>query len=276
MKQMLTIRIAWGWTPFNCAAAKGNRKVMNYLIAHGASIETNDPQKILLSICPYNYLEAVTTIIQLGIWKDVMKLMVAEFLRCAAGHGDTLMVHALLESGINANARDDLESTALHKAAKGGHAEVVRTLILYGANVNAQDSSGQSPLAYAFEHRHWIVVMTLLCYGASTLLPDHCGETVRDLAEHQGISNLLVEAEQRALDILTRLNLESSILRNKALMKVQHIASYMLREIELHPSISFEFMIRDQANQIEQLQYNDKLNEKRVAFITDHIKCVQL
>lgn len=125
------------------------------------------------------------------------------------------MVHALLESGINANARDDLESTALHKAAKGGHAEVVRTLILYGANVNAQDSSGQSPLAYAFEHRHWIVVMTLLCYGASTLLPDHCGETVRDLAEHQGISNLLVEAEQRALDILTRLNLESSILRNK-------------------------------------------------------------
>ncbi len=268
---------AWGWTPFNCAAAKGNRKVMNYLIAHGASIETNDPQKILLSICPYNYLEAVTTITQLGIWKDVMKLMVAEFLRCAAGHGDTLMVHALLESGINANARDDLESTALHKAAKGGHAEVVRTLILYGANVNAQDSSGQSPLAYAFEHRHWIVVMTLLCYGASTLLPDHCGETVRDLAEHQGISNLLVEAEQRALDILTRLNLESSILRNKKLMTVQHIESHMLREIESHNlSISFERMIRDQANQIEQLQYNAKLNEKGVAFITDHIKCVQL
>lgn len=267
---------AWGWTPFNCAAAKGNRKVINYLIAHGASIETNDPQKILLSIRPYNHLEAVTTLIQLGMWNDVMKLIGAEFLRCAAGHGDTLMVHALLESGINANARDDLESTALHKAAKGGHPEVVRTLILYGANVNAQDSSGQSPLAYAFEHRHWIVVMTLLCYGASTLLPDHCGETVRDLAEHQGISNLLVEAEQRALDILTRLNLESSTLRNKALMKVQHIASYMLREIELHPSISFEFMIRDQANQIEQLQYNAKLNEKRVAFITDRIKCVQL
>ncbi|MGX9892544.1 ankyrin repeat domain-containing protein, partial [Wolbachia endosymbiont of Protocalliphora sialia] len=274
----------WGWTPFDCAAARGNKKVINYLIAHGASIETNDSYKILLFTSPHNLRGTIGTLIQLEVWNDVMKLMGAEFLRRAARHGDTLMVHFLLEAGVNANAGDDLGSTALHKAAKGGHAEVVRTLILYGANINAQDSSGQSPLAYAFEHRHWIVVMTLLCYNASTLLPDHCGETIRDLAERQGISNLLVEAEQRALDILTRLNLESSILRNKALMKVQHtashmvqhIASYMLREIKSRLSISFEFMIRDQANQIEQLQYNAKLNEKRVAFITDQIKCMQL
>ncbi len=268
---------AWGWTPFNCAATKVNRKVMYYLIAHGASIETNDSQKILLSICPYNYLEAVTTMIQLGIWKDVMKLMGAEFLRCAARHGDTLMVHALLEAGVNANADDDLGSTALHKAAKYNHPEVVRILILYGVDVNAQDSSGQSPLAYAVERRHWIVVMTLLCYRANTSLPDHCGETVRDLAERQGISNLLVEAEQRAIAILIQLDLESSILRNKKLMTVQHIESHMLREIESHNlSISFERMIRDQANQIEQLQYNAKLNGKGVALITDRIKCVQL
>ncbi|WP_353280516.1 ankyrin repeat domain-containing protein [Wolbachia endosymbiont (group B) of Cyclophora punctaria] len=267
---------AWGWTPFNCAATKGNRKVMYYLIAHGASIETNDPQKILLSICPYNYLEAVTTMIQLGIWKDVMKLMGAEFLRCAAGHGDTLMVHALLEAGVNANAGDDLGSTALHKAAKYNHPEVVKILILYRANVNAQNDLGESPLTYAVERRNWIVVITLLCYGANPSLPDNCYETVRDLAKRQGISNLLVEAEQRALAILTQLDLESSILRNTALMTVQHIASHMLREIELHLSINFERMIRDQANQIEQLQYNAKLNEKGVALITDRIKCVQL
>ncbi|WP_419215028.1 ankyrin repeat domain-containing protein [Wolbachia endosymbiont of Rhagoletis cingulata] len=274
----------WGWTPFDCAAARGNKKVINYLISHGASIETNDSYKILLFTSPHNLRGTIGTLIQLEVWNDVMKLVGAEFLRRAARHGDTLMVHFLLEAGVNANAGDDLGSTALHKAAKGGHAEVVRTLILYGANINAQDSSGQSPLAYAFEHRHWIVVMTLLCYNASTLLPDHCGETIRDLAERQGISNLLVEAEQRALDILTRLNLESSILKNKALMKVQHtashmvqhIASYMLREIKSRLSISFEFMIRDQANKIEQLQYNAKLNEKRVAFITDQIKCMQL
>lgn len=267
---------AWGWTPFNCAAARGNIEVMNCLIAHGANIETNDLQKISLSICPYNYLEAVTTIIQLGIWKDVMKLMGAEFLRCAAGHGDTLMVHALLEAGVNANAGDDLGLTALHKAAKYNHPEVVRILILYGANVNAQNDLGESPLTYAVEHRNWIVVTTLLCYGASTLLPDHCGGTVRDLAESQGISNLLVEAEQRTLNIITQINLESSMLRNRALHMVQHIASYMLREIELHLSISFEFMIRDQANQIEQLQYNAKLNEKGVTLIANGIKRIKL
>ncbi|MFP3022378.1 MAG: ankyrin repeat domain-containing protein [Wolbachia sp.] len=268
---------AWGWTPFHCAAAVGNIETINCLIKNGASIVTNDPQKILFSICPYNYLEAVTTIIQLGICKDVMKLMEAEFLRCAAGHGNTLMVHTLLEAGVDANADDDLGSTALHKAAKYNHPEVVRILILYGVDVNAQDSSGQSPLAYAVERRHWIVVMTLLCYRANTSLPDHCGETVRDLAERQGISNLLMEAEKRALDILARLKLESSILRNKELMTVQHIESHMLKEIESHNlSISFERMIRDQANQIEQLQYNAKLNEKGVALMTDRVKCVQL
>ncbi|WP_343288923.1 ankyrin repeat domain-containing protein [Wolbachia endosymbiont of Encarsia formosa] len=273
-----------GWTTFYCASARGNKKVINYLIAHGASIETNDSYKILLFTSSHNLRGTIGTLIQLEVWNDVMKLMGAEFLRCTARHGDTLMVHFLLEAGVNANAGDDLGSTALHKAAKGGHAEVVRTLILYGANINAQDISGQSPLSYAFEHRHWIVVMTLLCYKANISFPDYCGETIRDLAKRQGISNLIVEAEQRALDILKRLNLESSILRNKALMKVehtashmvQHIASYMLREIKSRLSISFEFMIRDQANQIEQLKYNAKLNEKRVAFITDQIKCMQL
>lgn len=267
----------WGWTPFNCAAARGNIEVMNCLIANGANIETNDPQKILFSIHPYNFLKAVNTMIQLEICKDVIKLMGTEFLRCAARHGDTLMVHALLEAGVNANADDDLGSTALHQAAKYNHPEVVRILILYGVDVNAQDSSGQSPLAYAVERRHWIVVMTLLCYRANTSLPDHCGETVRDLAERQGISNLLVEAEQRAIAILTQLDLESSILRNKKLTTVQHIESHMLREIESHNlSISFERMIRDQANQIEQLQYQAKLNEKGVELITNTIKCLEL
>ncbi|WP_341810978.1 MULTISPECIES: ankyrin repeat domain-containing protein [unclassified Wolbachia] len=275
---------AWGWTPFNCAAARGNIEVMNCLIANGANIETNDPQKILFSIHPYNFLKAVNTMIQLEICKDVIKLVETDFLRYASRNGNILMVCALLAAGVNVNASDDLGSTALHKAAKYNHPKVVMTLISYGANVNAQNNSGECPLSYAIERRHWIVVMTLLFYCAKTSLPDHCGETVKDLAERQGISNLLIEAEKRVSDILTRLNLELSILRNKALMTVQHtdshmvqhIASHMLREIELHLSISFEFMIRDQANQIEQLQYNAKLNEKGVVLITDPIKCMQL
>ncbi|WP_255563487.1 ankyrin repeat domain-containing protein [Wolbachia endosymbiont of Bemisia tabaci] len=189
---------AWGWTPFNCAAAIGNIEIINCLIANGANIETNDLQKISLSICPYNHLEAATTIIQLGIWKDVIKLMEAEFLRCAARHGDTLMVHALLEAGVKANTGNDLGSTALIEAAKYNHPEVVEILISRRADVNAQDDLGASPLSYAVERRHWIVVMILLCYGANLSLPDNCHETVRNLAERQGISNLLMEAEERA------------------------------------------------------------------------------
>ena len=57
---------------------------------------------------------------------------------------------------------------------------------------------------------------------------------------------------------------------------MQHIAPHMLREIQLHLSINFERMIRDQANQIEQLQYNAKLNEKEVTFITGQIGSLKL
>ncbi|QJT93942.1 ankyrin repeat domain-containing protein [Wolbachia endosymbiont of Diaphorina citri] len=275
---------AWGWTPFDCAFTKNDVQMMDVLIGNRATIAIKDLCKILPTICPCNFFEIQHTLVQLEIYDEVMKLAGAEVLRYAAKHGNIQLVCTLLALGANVSASNDVRLTALHEAAKYNHPEVVKILILYGANVNAQNDLGESPLTYAVERRNWIVVMTLLCYNASTLLPDHCGETIRDLAERQGISNLLVEAEQRALDILTRLNLESSILRNKALMKVQHtashmvqhIASYMLREIKSRLSISFEFMIRDQANQIEQLQYNAKLNEKRVAFITDQIKCMKL
>ncbi|WP_241654124.1 ankyrin repeat domain-containing protein [Wolbachia endosymbiont of Laodelphax striatellus] len=260
---------AWGWTPFNCAAEKDNIEVMNCLIAHGANIETNDPQKILLSIHPYNYLEAVNTIIKLEIWKDVMKLIEIDNLLYAARFGNIQMLYNLLALGVNVNAHNSLRSTALIEAAKYNHSEVVEILISRGADVNAQDDLGASPLSYAVARRHWIVVMILLCYGANLSLPDNCHETVRNLAERQGISNLLMEAEERASAILTQLTAESRMM--------QHTAPHMLRRIEspLLP-INFKFMIRGQANQIEQLQYNAKLNEKRVAFITDQIKCMQL
>lgn len=273
---------AWGWTPFNCAAPRGNIEVMNCLIANGANIETNDPQKILFSIHPYNFLKAVNTMIQLEICKDVIKLVGTDFLRYASRNGNILMVRALLEAGVNVNASDDLGSTALHKAAKYNHQKVVMTLISYGANVNAQNNSGESPLAYAFEHRHWIVVMTLLCYGASTLLPDHCGETVRDLAEHQGISNLLMEAEKRAKAILTQLSKALDMMREQAPLILKDVDTRMMRDAaldmlgEIELSINFERMIRDQANQIEQLQHNTKLNEKRVTFIADGIERIKL
>lgn len=274
-----------GWTPFNLAVVGKHRKVINYLIANGAKIETNDPQKILLSIHPYNWLEAVPTMMELEIWNDVVKKFIgAHLLRYAARCGVNLMVHTLLEKGVNANESDDLGLTALHEAAKYNHTEVVSTLILYGANVNVQSESGECPLSYAVERRHWRVVMTLLYHGANPSLPDNCGETVRDLAERKGISNLLREAEQRASAILMQLDSESSMLRKEASHMLKHTAphmlkhtvSYMLREIQLLLSISFESMIRDLANQIEQLQYQAKLNEKGVALITNGIRCVEL
>ena len=202
----------WGWTPFDCAFAKNDVQMMNVLIGHGATIAIKDLCKILPTICPCNFFEIQHTLVQLEIYDEVMKLAGAEVLRYAAKHGNIQLVCTLLALGVNVNASNDVRLTALHQAAKYNPPEVVKILILYGANVNAQNDLGESPLTYAVERRNWIVVITLLCYGANPSLPDNCYETVRDLAERQGISNLLVEAEQRASAILMQIDSESSML----------------------------------------------------------------
>lgn len=148
----------------------------------------------------------ITTIIQFGIWKDVMRLMGAEFLRCAAGHGDTLMVHTLLESGVDVNAISDSGLTPLHYAANNGHEEVAKILISFGAEVNARDNLGINPLGYAIDGTHLKTIKTLIPY-ANLSLQDNCGETVKDLDERKGASNFSDKAEKRVLALRERVKL---------------------------------------------------------------------
>jgi serine protease Do len=56
---------------------------------------------------------------------------------------------ALLDSGINVNAKDRSGRTALHYAAVLGQAELARHLLSRGANVNVKDARGRTPLMLA-------------------------------------------------------------------------------------------------------------------------------
>lgn len=56
---------------------------------------------------------------------------------------------ALLDSGVDVNARDRGGRTALHLAAVLGQAEVARYLLSRGADINAKDAAGRTPLMLA-------------------------------------------------------------------------------------------------------------------------------
>ncbi|MEK6300774.1 MAG: ankyrin repeat domain-containing protein [Acidobacteriota bacterium] len=86
----------------------------------------------------------------------------------AARKGDTAALKALLDKGVDVNAKTRYGATALSYACDKGHVDVVKLLIERGADVNAKDTFyGEVPLGWALSHDHVQVVKLLLDKGAA-------------------------------------------------------------------------------------------------------------
>lgn len=64
----------------------------------------------------------------------------------AAASGDEEALGQLLDSGMDVNARDAQQNTALHLATKHAHKNSMALLIQHGADVNAQNDYDSTPL----------------------------------------------------------------------------------------------------------------------------------
>jgi ankyrin repeat protein/uncharacterized protein DUF3471 len=85
----------------------------------------------------------------------------------AARKGDVAAVKALLDKGVDVNAKTNYGATALSYACDKGHVEVVKLLLERGADVNVKDTFyGEVPLGWALSHGHVEVVKLLLERGA--------------------------------------------------------------------------------------------------------------
>lgn len=71
----------------------------------------------------------------------------------AAIRGDAPAVKALLDKGVNVNAKDNVGRTALTEAAYFGHTEVAKLLLDRGADVFAKKKDGETPLTMAGPHK---------------------------------------------------------------------------------------------------------------------------
>lgn len=79
----------------------------------------------------------------------------------SASDGNTEHVKELLQSGLDVNARDYDQRTALHNAAIEGGLEVCKVLVMEGADVNAVSNTGDTPLQYALDRHHVQVIKFL-------------------------------------------------------------------------------------------------------------------
>lgn len=121
-----------GWTPLHMAAHAGQGPVVEFLLAHGADVNT--PAMNDLHNTPI-------------LWAVVA--------------GQTEMVALLLAHGADVNAPNSAGATPLHKAAIHGDSQLVRLLLDHGARTDARNSGGQIPLIHAQYHGHTEIIALL-------------------------------------------------------------------------------------------------------------------
>ena len=76
-------------------------------------------------------------------------------------------VRALLDAGVDPNARNESGWTALMQAAMNGHTDVAKLLLARGAKVNAKGDAGWEALMLAAQFGHIDIVAILIQRNAN-------------------------------------------------------------------------------------------------------------
>jgi ankyrin repeat protein len=146
-------RRADGRTPYAVAELNGNRAVADWLLAHGASPELSDVDR-LVAACSRGDRAAAEALLAKnpGLKSEITDDHYIAFHQ-AAERGDVRALEAMLASGLDPNRPDaGIGKTVLHTAAMEGWPQAVRVLLAHGASVHVRDRefNGQ-PLVWAAE-----------------------------------------------------------------------------------------------------------------------------
>ncbi len=131
---------------------------------------------------------------------------IPQFLEDAA-QGKTDLVRLAIEAGVDVNASDEEQRTALQFASFDGHQEIVELLLQEGASPDQRDSMGRTALMYASTGSSVETVKLLIVAGADVNAADsveHFTALMFAAAEGQaGIVKLLQEhsADPSLVDI---------------------------------------------------------------------------
>ncbi|MBV9575813.1 MAG: ankyrin repeat domain-containing protein, partial [Gammaproteobacteria bacterium] len=142
-----------GATPLLLAVEKGNKEIVDILLAHKANVSIR-----LGYQTNYHYQYKVNT-------GDTP-------LHAAAILGHDAIAAALLDKGANINATSlSSSNTPLIYATKYGHTSTVELLIKNGAEIDKRSACGATPLLFAVENNNKEVVKILLENMADVSIP---------------------------------------------------------------------------------------------------------
>jgi ankyrin repeat protein/uncharacterized protein YecT (DUF1311 family) len=213
--------------PIGCAAEREQLALIDFLVGHGADVHwpdadgrmpifharTRDVIEALMkygadlnqtaarhledgSLKPIPQLTALSESVNYGQWDKVALLLSmganvneqgAQFLAVAAVGAPADIVTALLDRGVDVNAGNTLNETALMAVVRASRGDKIEILLDHGADVNARNRMGKTALHLAVEAGNTEMVKVLLAHGAD-----------RAVADGQGITPV---AEARAVDL---------------------------------------------------------------------------
>lgn len=170
-----------GVTALHLAAKHGHADIAAELLLHGARTDMLASDAKGSSICPLHYAvennhsTVVASLLNAGVdvnvgrsysgWEHVTCLHLA-----AMRHNVEVICQLLAVPGIEVNACDNDNATALHIAARGGFGDVAELLLQHGVDVNigmtSGHSSNQTALHCAVRYRNIEPARILLAAGA--------------------------------------------------------------------------------------------------------------
>ena len=137
-------------------------------------------KKIVHLALEYASVEVVNALLQKGV--DVSTLESTHLFR-AVSDGNGKMVQALLEHGVDANARNGNGDTILMLASSSGNAGMVELLFGYGVDVNARNNDGDTALILVSQRGNGDMLKILIGHGADVNAKNDSGESALVLSE---------------------------------------------------------------------------------------------
>ena len=118
--------------------------------------------------------------------------------------GDQRSVRALLDRGVDVNAREGDGATALHWAVERDDAEVAGALLRAGADVTAANDYGVTPASLACLNRNAAMLERLLAAGADPNAATSMGETLLMTCAGTGAAEAVAMLLERGANVNAR------------------------------------------------------------------------